>query len=121
MTDVSEPPPAAVRWAAAGVLLEALAALGVGVVLAWVGVLSFAVWGFLVLLGVAILAAGAALLRGARGARGPAVVVQLLLLGVAYYAAVPSARPEWGFPAALLAAAVLAGLLSRPGRDWAAA
>lgn len=82
--------------------------------------LTFSVWGFLVLLGAGIAVAGVALLRGRRGARGPSLVVQLLTLGCAFYAAVPSGRPEWGVPVMLLAGAVLAGLISRPARDWAA-
>jgi hypothetical protein len=122
VTAVSEaaPTPPGVRWAAVGVVVEGVAALAVGVVLAVVGLLSFSVWGFLVLLGVAVAGAGVALLRGVRGARGPAVVVQLLMLGVAYYAAVPSERPAFGFPVAVVAVAVLVGLLSRAGREWAA-
>ena len=107
-----------VRGAAVGVLLEGLVALVGAVALAVTGVLTFSVWGFLALVGVGVGAAGLALLRGVRGARGPAVVTQLLLLGVAYYAAVPSERPAWGLPAAVLAALVLVGLLCRAGREW---
>ena len=106
------------------VLLAALAVATQGAAVAVAGVVllvgsgAFAVWGFAVLLGVGVAAAGIALARGARGARGPAVVSQLLLLGVAFYAGIPSGRPEWGVPLALLAAVVLAGLLGRAGRVW---
>jgi hypothetical protein len=77
------------------------------------------VWAFVVLLGLGVAGAGVALARGARGARGPVVVVQLLGLGVAFYAGVTSARPEWGVPIAVVCVAVLAGILTRAGRDWA--
>jgi hypothetical protein len=77
------------------------------------------VWAFVVVLGGGIAAVGIALARGVRGARGPVVVVQLLGLGVAFYAGVTSGRPQWGVPIALLCAAILAGVLTRAGRDWA--
>ncbi|MDT7742812.1 MAG: hypothetical protein QOE59_1890 [Actinomycetota bacterium] len=77
------------------------------------------VWAFVVLLGAGIAAAGIALARGTRGARGPVVVVQLLGLGVAFYAGVTSGRPQWGVPIAVVCAAILAGVLTRAGRDWA--
>ena len=89
----------------------------VGVVVG--GLATLSVWGFVVLLGLGFGGAGTALLRGVRGARGPAVVSQLLLLGVAFYAAVPSGQPTWGVPLALVAAGVLLGLLGREGRAWA--
>jgi hypothetical protein len=110
--------PRPVRLAALGVLTEGVVALVVAALMVAAGV-TFSVWGFLVLLGVGITAAGVALLRGARGARGPSIVVQLLTLGCAFYAAVPSGRPDWGVPVLLLAAAVLAALISRPAREWA--
>lgn len=111
--------PLGVRLAGVGVVVEGAAVLvaGVAVLLAGGG---FGVWGFLVLFGAAVAAVGVALLASRRGARSPAVVVQLLGLGVAFYAAVPSQRPEWGVPGALLAVAVLVGLLAGPARAWAA-
>ena len=112
-------PPRPVRLAALGVLAEGVAGLVV-VVLMVVAGLTFSVWGFVALLAVAVTAAGVALLSGQRGARGPALVVQLIVIGCAFYAAVPSGRPDWGVPVLVLAAAVLAGLLSRPAREWAA-
>lgn len=110
--------PRPVLLAAGAVALEGLAVLAVGVA-ALVASGAPAVWGFVILLGAGVTVAGLALVRGARGARGPAVVSQLLLLGVAFYAGVPSGRPEWGVPLALLGVVVLAGLLGRPGRAWA--
>jgi hypothetical protein len=111
-------PPRPVRLAALGVLAEGVLGVVVAVLMALAG-LTFSVWGFVALLGLAVGAAGIALLRGARGARGPSMVAQLLVLGCAFYAAVPSARPEWGVPAIVVAAAVLYGLLCAPARAWA--
>lgn len=110
--------PRPVRLAALGVIAEGV--VGVVVVVLMVGAgLSFSVWGFVALLAVAVLVAGVALLLGGRGARGPSVVAQLLAIGCAFYAAVPSGRPDWGFPVLVFAAVVLAGLVSRPAREWA--
>ena len=106
------------RLAALGVLLEALVGIAVAVLLAGDGV-GFSVWGFVVLLAFAVGAAGVTLLLGRRAARGPALVAQLLVLGCAFYAAVPSGQPEWATPVILLAALVLYGLVCRPARQWA--
>lgn len=80
-------------------------------------VLATAVWfaGF----GVALLAVGVSLVRGRRGARTPAIVAQILLLGVAWYAAGPSSQPAFGVPAAILCVAVLVLLLCPPSLRWA--
>ena len=111
-------PPRSIRLAGVGVLAEGLVGVAVAVFMAVVG-LTFSVWGFVALLGLAVGAAGAALLSGVRGARGPSLVTQLLVLGCAFYAAVPSGRPDWGVPAMVVAAAVLYGLLCAPARTWA--
>lgn len=66
----------------------------------------------------ALLLVGIALWRGMHGARTPAVVAQLLLLGVAWYAAGPSSQPEYGIPAGLYCAAVLVLLFSTPATRW---
>jgi hypothetical protein len=107
-----------VRLAGVGVVVEGVAGVVVAVVMAVAG-LTFSVWGFVALLGLAVGAAGVALLRGVRGARGPSLVTQLLALGCAFYAAVPSGRPEWGVPVMVVAVAVLYGLLCAPARAWA--
>jgi hypothetical protein len=113
-------PPRPVLLAAAAVVVQGVAGVVGGIVgIVAGGVSTVTVWGFVILLGLGYAGAGGALVAGARGARGPAVVAQLLLLGIAFYAAVPSERPEWGVPIALLAAAVLAGLLGGSGRAWA--
>jgi hypothetical protein len=114
----TDAPPRSLVAAALVTALEGLALVAVGVVLL---VLEGTpqVWAFVVLLGLGIGAAGIALARGTRGARGPVVVAQLLGLGVAFYAGVTSGRPEWGAPIAVVCVAVLAGILTRAGRDWA--
>lgn len=106
------------RLAALGVLAEGVVGVVVVVLMVAAG-LTFSVWGFVALLALGVGVAGVALLFGQRGARGPAVVAQLLAIGCAFYAAVPSGRPEWGFPVFVVAVAVLAGLVSRPAREWA--
>ncbi|HEY2225357.1 hypothetical protein [Actinomycetospora sp.] len=126
MSGASTPPPApgaaapprSLVVAALGAALEG-AALLVGGVVALIVEGTPQVWGFVVLLGAGVLAAGIALARGARGARGPVVVMQLLGLGIAFYAGVTSGRPELGVPIAVVCVAILAGVLTRAGRDWA--
>jgi hypothetical protein len=75
--------------------------------------------GYFAVLGGGVLAVAVALFRGRRWARTPALVVQVLLVGVAWYAAVPSGRPEFGLPVGLVCLAVGAALLGRPAREWA--
>lgn len=62
---------------------------------------------------------GVGLWRGGQWARTPAVVAQLLLLGAAWYAVGPSSRPEYGVPAAVYCALVLALLFARSTSRWA--
>jgi len=119
-------PPASIRIAAAVVCLQGLLGVLFAVALlvrAFGGasrvadVLGEA--GYFAVLGGAVLAVGVALLRGRRWARTPALVVQLLLLGVAWYAAGPSGRPEYGVPVGVVCLAVGAGLLTGRARAWA--
>lgn len=70
-------------------------------------------------LSAAVLAAGIGLLRGKFWARTPAMLLQLLLLGAAWYAIGPSGRPLIGFVIAAPAAAVLWFMFNRAGRAWA--
>lgn len=111
-------PPRSLVVAALAAALEGLV-LFVGGVVALVVEGTPQVWAFVVLLGAGVFAAGITLARGVRAARGPVVVSQLLALGVAFYAGVTSERPEWGVPIAVLSVAILAGVLTRAGRDWA--
>lgn len=66
----------------------------------------------------ALVGTGVALWCGHHGARTPAVVAQLLLLGVAWYAAGPSSRPEYGVPGAVYCVAVLVLLFCAPTVRW---
>jgi hypothetical protein len=75
--------------------------------------------GYFIVLGGGVLAVGASLLRGRRWARTPALVLQLLLLGVAWYATGPSGRPEYGVPVGLMCLGVGAALLTGRARAWA--
>lgn len=79
-------------------------------------ILATAAWlaGF----GVILLVVGVNLLRGRHGARTPAIVAQLLLLGVCWYAAGPSAQPAYGVPAAAFCVAVLVLLFCPPALRW---
>jgi hypothetical protein len=74
--------------------------------------------GFLALLAAAVIGLGIALVLGKRGARSPAVVVELVLVGIAGYATVPSSRPELGIPFAAFCILVLYLLLNPRARNW---
>lgn len=82
-----------------------------------VPVVATAVWfaGF----GAVLLAIGVNLVRGRHGARSPAIVAQLLMLGVCWYAAGPSSRPAYGVPAAVFCVTVLMLLFCPPAVRWA--
>jgi hypothetical protein len=80
----------------------------VGATAAWLG-------GF----GALLLAVGAGLLRGRHGARAPAIVAQLLLLGVSWYAAGPSHQLAYGVAGAAFCLVVLILLLCPPAVRWA--
>ncbi|MGH3796222.1 MAG: hypothetical protein ACRDSP_15170 [Pseudonocardiaceae bacterium] len=122
MTDRS-PAPRPVR--AAGVLIGLQGVAGVVVA---VGVLAGTSTGFTLTLATAVwfagagamlLALGVNLIRGRRGARTPAVVVQILLLGASWYAAGPSSQPAYGIPAAVFCIAVLVLLFWPAAVRWA--
>jgi peptidoglycan/LPS O-acetylase OafA/YrhL len=66
-----------------------------------------------------VLACGIGLVLGKRWARGPSTAIQILLLGVAWYAIGPSSQPLLGLPAAVLCIAVLVLLFRAPSRAWA--
>lgn len=70
--------------------------------------------------GAILLAVGVNLVRGRHGARTPAIVAQLLLLGVCLYAVGPSSQPAYGLPAAAFCVAVLALLFCPHALRWAA-
>lgn len=81
--------------------------------------LATAVW--FAVFGAAVLGVGLSLLRGRHGARTPAVVAQLLLLGVAWYAAGPSGRLGYGIAAGLYCATALVLLFVPATVRWASA
>jgi len=107
--------PASLRWAAVAVGVEALLLAGVAVL--WLVlnvVLTPGDRGRAIAEVVYFGLAAAALAAGARGlsrrsswARGPVVVLQLLLGLLAYQAAFTFQRPEFGVPVLVLVAATL--------------
>jgi peptidoglycan/LPS O-acetylase OafA/YrhL len=117
-----------VRGAGLIVAVQGVAALAVAVLLMVRGIagadqrvvsgLGTAVW--FVLVGGVVLAGGRALMRGKRWGRGLAVVTQLLLLPVAWYLAVGSHQPAFGFPVGIVALTVLILLFSPAAVRWAA-
>lgn len=119
--------PGSVRLA--GALVCAQAALGLAFAAALVARAAdaqragevFGEAGYFLVLSAAVLAVGVGLILGRRWSRTPAIVVQLLLLGVAWYAAVPSGRPEFGLPVAVVCLSVGALLFSSRARAWAEA
>lgn len=74
---------------------------------------------YFTVLGGGVLLAGVALWLGHRWARTPALVLQVLLVGVAWYASGPSGRPEFGVPVGLVCLVAGAALLSAAARQWA--
>ncbi|HET9254698.1 MAG TPA: hypothetical protein VFO16_05795 [Pseudonocardiaceae bacterium] len=72
----------------------------------------------LALFGVSVMTEGVLLARGRRGARTPAIVTQLLLLGVSWYATGPSSQPAYGIPAAAYCGVVLVLLFCPPALRW---
>jgi hypothetical protein len=71
-------------------------------------------------MGAALVAAGRALWIGKRWGRGLSVFAQLLLLPVAWYAAVDSAQWLYGVPIGLVALGTLALLFSPSALQWVA-
>ncbi|PPK69856.1 hypothetical protein V5P93_006504 [Actinokineospora auranticolor] len=74
---------------------------------------------YFAVLAAGVLACAGGLLIGKTWARSPSVVVQLLLLGVAWYAIGPSGRPEYGVPVAVLCVIVLVLLFRSSTTVWA--
>jgi hypothetical protein len=74
---------------------------------------------YFAILGGAVVGCGVALVLGKRGVRGPTTVVEILLLGVAWYAAGPSDRPEYGIPVGAVCVVVLYLLFNARAREWA--
>lgn len=77
--------------------------------------------GYFVVIGLAVLFVGAALLTGRRGARTPAIVTQLLLLPVVYSLIGPSQQLLLGIAAGVYVVATFLLLISERSREWALA
>jgi hypothetical protein len=111
---------------AAGVLvgIEGLAGVAFAVVLLFAGssrpgMNKFGEVGYFTVIFGAVLACGIGLLLGRRWARGPSTAVQILLIGVSWYAIGPSGQPLLGLPVAALCIAILVLLFRAPSRAWA--
>jgi predicted lipid-binding transport protein (Tim44 family) len=119
--------PKQVRIAGALVGVQALAACAFVVALVIGGARGDAaapgsVWaevGFFVLLTAGVVAVAVGLLRGRHWSRTPGALLQVLLLGVAYFA-MRSGRPGIAVPAAAFCVAVIVLLFVRASRQWAA-
>ncbi|MBB5155196.1 hypothetical protein [Saccharopolyspora phatthalungensis] len=74
--------------------------------------------GYYTLLASGVLATGIGLWKGKHWARTPALLLQLLLLGTAWYAFGPSGQPVIALMIAVPAIAVLWFLFNREGRAW---
>ncbi|MFE9745168.1 hypothetical protein ACFYOT_09710 [Saccharothrix saharensis] len=74
---------------------------------------------YFAVLSAGVLAAGAGLVLGRHWGRTPAIVVQLLLLGVAWYMYGPSDRQLWGALLGGYVVITLVLLFTNPVRRWA--
>lgn len=122
----TEPTPRSVRTAGALVSLQGLCGLIFAIALAIRALSATAEAtkvlgeaGYYVVIGGAVAAAGIGLLLGKHWARAPSIVVQLVLLGVAWYAVGPSSRPEIGVPIGILCIGILVLLFGTRAREWA--
>jgi hypothetical protein len=123
---VSAAPPS-IRSAGAIVAVQGLAGVGfaVAVLIKALGGASspgtnlFGEAAYFAVLGAGVLACGIGLLLGKTWSRSPSVVVEILLLGVAWYAIGPSGRPEYGLPVAALCVLVLVLIFRPASRAWA--
>lgn len=124
-------PPRTVRIAAALTIAEAVAGLAFVVALlvrttaSDLGAVNtldrtdtFAEAGYFGIISLAVLAAGIGMWQGRHWARTPALLLQLILVGIAWYAIGPSGQPLIGFAIAVPAVAVLWLMFNRHGRVW---
>lgn len=117
--------PAAVRVAGALTALQGLAGIAFAVALvvrAFGGAEStgkvLGEAGYFTVLCTGVLAAGIGLVLGKRWARTPSIVVQLLLLGVAWYMYGPSGQQLVGSLIGLYVVLVIVLLFTNPVRRW---
>lgn len=73
---------------------------------------------FFLLIGAGVVAIGWALVRGHRGVRTPAIVVQLLLLPVVYSLLGPSRQLLWGIVTGVAVVLTFMLLISDQSRRW---
>lgn len=118
--------PATVRGAGLVVTLQGLAGVGFAVAVlvrafgghSTPGNNLYGEAAYFAVLGGGVLACGLGLLFGRTWARTPSVVVEIILLGVSWYAIGPSGRPEFGLPVAALAILVIVLLFHARSRAW---
>ena len=79
---------------------------------------TFGEAGYFAVLSGGVLFAGIGLWRSRHWARTPVLLLQLLLLGAAWYAAGPSGRPLIGLLIAVTPVVVLWLMFNRAGRTW---
>lgn len=74
--------------------------------------------GFFLVIAAVVIGLGVALVLGKRGARSPAVVTELILVGIAGYVTVPSGQAAFGVPIAIVCVYALYLLLNADVRNW---
>lgn len=116
--------PGTVRAAGVLVTIEGLAGVVFAIVLLVAGSSGpgrniYGEAGYFTVIFGGVLACGIGLLLGKRWSRGPSTAVQILLLGVAWYAIGPSGQPLLGAPVAVACIAVLVLLFRASSRAWA--
>lgn len=122
-----QPAPQAVRVAGALVTVQGLLGMAFGVALIFrviqgaggPGNNVLGEVGYFLLLGLGVTFVGVLLVLGRRGARTPAVVVQLVLLGVAWYVAGDSERLAPGLALGAVAVVIVVLLFVGRSRRWA--
>lgn len=119
------PPPLPVRLSAGLLIAQAAGVVLLAVVIVISGRRNGAAVGqllaqgaYYLVLAALMVVCGVALARGRRWGRTPTIVLQILLLAVAYWLAVPSGRAAPGAGLALLALVTGGLLLTRPANDW---
>ncbi|MGH3779700.1 MAG: hypothetical protein ACRDRO_03455 [Pseudonocardiaceae bacterium] len=75
--------------------------------------------GFFAVMAATIIAVAVGLLRGSRWSRTPAAVLEVLLVGIAWYAGGPSGQLAWGLGVAALCVLILLLLFTASARAWA--
>jgi hypothetical protein len=122
---ITIPPPGPVRAAGALVGLQACGLIAIAVVSVISGLGHHSGLGqllaqgaYFVVLALFLAAIAAALIRGRRWGRTPAIVVQILAGAIGIWLAFPSGRPVWGIGLILLAVVTGGLLIGRSGTAW---